>query len=124
MMRHPIAYLGFLPLIPYIICLYVAYRMPHVKSGGFWLWIVGWVAFGLFTLLYAIARTRVVLHEAQALEPMDWTRFGLVLTASCCLLIFVLSQRWSFPNVGQTLRDDIRADAHRLWRLIYKLWRP
>lgn len=124
MTKHPIAYLGFLPLIPYLIALYVAYRMPHVKSGGFLVWIVGWVSFGLFTLLYGVARIRVVLHEAQQLEPMDWTRFGLVCAASCCLLTFVLALRWSFPSGGMTLWDDIRADAHRLWRLISHLWRP
>jgi hypothetical protein len=122
MIQEPLALLGLLPLVPYLICLYISYRMPHVRSGGFWRWIVGWASFGLFTILFAITRVRTVLSELSGYVPFDSYRFGLVFAGSCCLLIFVLVLRWSFPNSDRTLLDDLRADAARLWSGIHRVW--
>ena len=85
--------------------------MPHVRSGGFLIWVIGWASFGVFTILFAIARVRVALQEFSGRVPFDWTRFALVSAGSCCLLTFICTLRWSFPAYGHTLWDDIRADA-------------
>jgi hypothetical protein len=95
-------------------CLYLSYRMRHVRSGGFWRWSVGWASFGYFTIVFAMTRIRIVLAELSGEIPFDGKRFGLVFSGSCGLLIFILSLRWSFPNGDRTLWDDLRADATRL----------
>ena len=111
MTKHPIAYLGLLPVLPYIVAFYVALRMPHIVHGGFRLWVVGWVAFGVVAVFFAIARVRVVLSEVSGEHPFDWTRLLLVCIASCCLLIFVVCQRLTWPShrtLWQDMSDDVR----------------
>ena len=119
--RQPLALLGFVPIVPYLIAFYLSFRLLHLRSAQFHRWLIGWSAFAIFIILFAIARTRVVLSELSASVPIDWTRLALVSLGSCCLLIFVLALRWTFPNGNQTLWDDMCTDARRLWRLICRL---
>ena len=110
-------YLGLLPLIPYGVTLYVAYRMPHLTSGGFWLWIVGWCALMVYILSTGIVRISVVLNTIHGLDTFRLWRFLIRFAGDLALMLFVLTQRLIFPS-DHRLWDDIRADTRRIWRVL------
>lgn len=119
MMRQPVAYLGLLPLIPYLVCLYVAYRMPHVHSGGFVLWIAGWTALAFYIVSTSTVRISVVINTIEGTDTFRFWRFLIRFGGDIALMLFVLTQRLIFPS-DHSLWDDIRSDTRRVWRFV--LW--
>ena len=117
-----LALLGLLPLIPYAVMLYVAFRMPHVRSGGFALWILGWVALALYVLFTSTVRISIVINTLAGTDTFRLWRFLTRFAGDLALMVFVLTQRLIFPS-DQTLWDDIRADSRRLYHIVQWLVR-
>ena len=114
-MKNPQAWLGLLPLGCYAIIMYTSYRLPHIRSGGFIIWVVGWSALGLYVIMTSAVRVSVVMSTVYGGDTFRLWRLLVRLAGDVALMIFVLCVRQIFPS-DQSLWDDVKADARRLAR--------
>jgi hypothetical protein len=111
--KYPIAWLGLIPLIYHGVVLYVAYRMPHIRS-SFWVWLIGWLAAAASAGHYAYGRIANTVAMVDGRVSLDLTRVVTAHNGAFLFMVFILCMRWIFPS-ERTLWDDVKADGQRLW---------